>query len=205
LGVSQDGRSEYRLLLLTFLRACGSLLLHHSVLRFPDISENQSKTARVRAICAHAWTWRTSPAALIARIGQNLSRRDFVRSISEEGRLPGDLLRQDSLRPYLRFFSRRCEETLPTSQRRSDECPRRQGVEPCPRRRSHSNTDVESVPGALVNQSGKSVAPAKKTGRRWQAETRSYRESRNGCAASAAVVGWGVQGGEAGLPILRQR
>jgi hypothetical protein len=36
---------------------------------------------------------------------------------------------------------------------------------PCPRRRSRLNTDNESVPTALVNQSGKtdqSVAPAKK-------------------------------------------
>jgi hypothetical protein len=36
---------------------------------------------------------------------------------------------------------------------------------PCPRRRSDLNTDAESAPGALVNQSGRtdqSVAPAKK-------------------------------------------
>src|SRR5208337_3872198 len=44
-----------------------SVLLHISVSRFLEMSENRSKSARVRAICAHARTRRTSQAALIAR------------------------------------------------------------------------------------------------------------------------------------------
>ena len=57
-----------------------SLLLHHSVSRFPDIAENRSKSARVRAICDRARTRRMAPAGLIAKIRRNLSGRDLPRS-----------------------------------------------------------------------------------------------------------------------------
>ena len=46
-----------------------------------ESSENCAKSARVRAICDHAWTRRTSRATLIARFRRNLSRCDFARSI----------------------------------------------------------------------------------------------------------------------------
>jgi len=36
--------------------------LHHPVSQFSDLSENRSKSARVRAICDHAWTQRTPSA-----------------------------------------------------------------------------------------------------------------------------------------------
>ena len=57
------------------------LLLHHPVPQFSDLSENRSKSARVRAICDHAWTQRTPSAARIRRIQQNLSGRDLARSM----------------------------------------------------------------------------------------------------------------------------
>ena len=56
--------------------------LHHPVRQFSDLSENRSKSARVRAICNHAWTWRTPSAARIRRIQQNLSGRDLARSMN---------------------------------------------------------------------------------------------------------------------------
>ena len=40
-----------------------SRLDHRPVPRFSDILENRSKSARVRAICDHAWTRRTPSAA----------------------------------------------------------------------------------------------------------------------------------------------
>jgi hypothetical protein len=55
--------------------------IHTSVSRFPDSSENRSKSARVRAICDHAWIRRTQRAPLIARIRPNLSARDLPRSV----------------------------------------------------------------------------------------------------------------------------
>ena len=55
--------------------------LRQTVLQFSDIPENQSKSARVRAICNHAWTRRTPSAARIRRIQQNLSGRDLARSM----------------------------------------------------------------------------------------------------------------------------
>ena len=58
-----------------------SLLPHHPVRQFSDLSENRSKSARVRAICDHAWTRRTPSAARIRRIQQNLSGRDLARSM----------------------------------------------------------------------------------------------------------------------------
>jgi hypothetical protein len=58
-----------------------STLLHHPISRFSDISENRSKTTRVRAIYECARTGRTSPAARIGEIRQNLSARDFARSM----------------------------------------------------------------------------------------------------------------------------
>jgi hypothetical protein len=42
--------------------------LHHPDRQFSDLSENRSKSARVRAICNHAWTRRTPSAARIRRI-----------------------------------------------------------------------------------------------------------------------------------------
>ena len=47
-------------------------------LGFPDMSENLSKSARVRAICAHARTQRISAPANIARIWRILSRQRFT-------------------------------------------------------------------------------------------------------------------------------
>ncbi len=58
-----------------------SIPLHHPIPRFSDISENRSKSARVRAIYDHAWTRRTPAVARIRRIQQNLSGRDFARSM----------------------------------------------------------------------------------------------------------------------------
>ena len=49
--------------------------------KFSDLSENRSKSARVRAICDHTWTQRTPSAARIRRIQQNLSGRDLARSM----------------------------------------------------------------------------------------------------------------------------
>ena len=63
-----------------------SLLLHTSVSRFLEMSENRSKSARVRAICNRAWTRRAPSAAQIARIRQNLSGRDFARSVDHRRR-----------------------------------------------------------------------------------------------------------------------
>ena len=40
-------------------RGFESTPLHHPVLQSSDLSENRSKSARVRAICDHAWTQRT--------------------------------------------------------------------------------------------------------------------------------------------------
>ncbi len=62
-------------------RGFKSLLPYISVSRFLEMSENRSKSARVRAICAHARTRRTSLAALIDGNRQNLSGRDFARSV----------------------------------------------------------------------------------------------------------------------------
>jgi len=58
-----------------------STLLHHSISGFSDVSENRAKSARVRAIPDRARTRRTPPTAQIARTPQNLSARDFARSI----------------------------------------------------------------------------------------------------------------------------
>jgi hypothetical protein len=58
-----------------------SLLLHISVSRVSDISENHSKSARARAICNRTRTQRARSAARIRRIRQNLSGRDFARSV----------------------------------------------------------------------------------------------------------------------------
>src|ERR1039458_5453131 len=55
-------------------------VIHISVSRFLQMSEIRSKSARVRAICDHAWTRRTPETAGIARIGQNLSGHDLPRS-----------------------------------------------------------------------------------------------------------------------------
>ena len=57
-----------------------SLLLHISVFRFLEMSENRSKLARVRAICAHARTQRIAASARTAQIWRNLSGRDLPRS-----------------------------------------------------------------------------------------------------------------------------
>ena|SRR5208282_593917 len=58
-----------------------STLLHHSVSRFSYFSENRSKCARRRAICERARTRRAPWSAQIGRIAQNLSGRDFARSV----------------------------------------------------------------------------------------------------------------------------
>src|SRR5208337_283115 len=65
-----------------------SVLLHISVSRFLEMSENRSKSARVRAICDHGWSRRTPPAARIGRIWRNLSGRDFARSQCTPGERP---------------------------------------------------------------------------------------------------------------------
>jgi hypothetical protein len=45
-----------------------------------DSAKNRSKSARVRAICAHARTQRIGASAKIAQIWRNLSGRDLPRS-----------------------------------------------------------------------------------------------------------------------------
>ena len=63
--------------------------IHHPVRQFSDLSENRSKSARVRAICNHAWTRRTPSAARIRRIQQNLSGRDLARSMNHRRKFAG--------------------------------------------------------------------------------------------------------------------
>jgi hypothetical protein len=58
-----------------------SSLLHISVSRFLEMSENRSKSARVRAIRDRARTRRMRHVAQVAQIERNLSRRDFARSV----------------------------------------------------------------------------------------------------------------------------
>ncbi len=67
-------------------RGFKSLLPYISVSRFLEMSENRSKSARVRAICDRARTRRAPWSALIARIWQNLSGRDFARSADHRDR-----------------------------------------------------------------------------------------------------------------------
>jgi hypothetical protein len=62
-----------------------SILLHHPIRQFLYLSENRSKSARVRVICYRERTRRTPLCALSARIGQNLSRRDLPRSAQHAG------------------------------------------------------------------------------------------------------------------------
>src|SRR6202011_4368523 len=57
------------------------ILLHHPVFQIHEISENYAKSARVRAISDCAWTRRTPSEALLVGIAQNLSTRDFARSV----------------------------------------------------------------------------------------------------------------------------
>ena len=58
-------------------------VIHTSVSMVSDASENRAKSARVRAILDRARTRRAPWSAQIGRIGQNLSGRDFARSIGE--------------------------------------------------------------------------------------------------------------------------
>src|SRR5208282_2692425 len=60
--------------------------LHISVSRFLEMSENRSKSARVRAIRDLARTRRAPWSAQIGRIGQTLSGRDFARSVDHRRR-----------------------------------------------------------------------------------------------------------------------
>jgi hypothetical protein len=63
--------------------AAPGVRIHPSPPSSPSIfvlSENRSKSARVRAICDYAWTRRTSFTALFAGIKRKLSARDFARS-----------------------------------------------------------------------------------------------------------------------------
>jgi len=79
---------------------------------------------------------------------------------------------------------------------------------PCPRRRSRLNTDAKIEPEAFVNQSGKtdqSVAPAKKKGVGAKPKAAHAAQTAKAPQATAAVIAGGVQYGEAGLQILRQR
>jgi hypothetical protein len=57
-----------------------SLLLHHPGSLISEIAENPAKSARVRAICDHAWIRRAPLSTRLARIGRFLSRRDLPRS-----------------------------------------------------------------------------------------------------------------------------
>ena len=61
-------------------RGFKSTPLHTSVSRCSDMSENRSKSARVRAICDRARIRRASLSGRSARIGQFLSPRDLPRS-----------------------------------------------------------------------------------------------------------------------------
>ncbi len=78
-------------------RFASDCAIHISVSRFLEMSENRSKSAPVRAICDRAWTRRTPETAGIARIGQNLSGRDFARSM-EIRRKFANLLQEGTLR-----------------------------------------------------------------------------------------------------------
>jgi hypothetical protein len=55
--------------------------LHHPVPQFSDLSENRSKSARLRVICDHAWTQRAPLRSLFAGIKPKLSAPDFAWSI----------------------------------------------------------------------------------------------------------------------------
>jgi hypothetical protein len=55
--------------------------IHHPVSQFSDVSENRSTSARVRAICDHAWTQKAAPAALIEGMRQKLSAFEFAKSM----------------------------------------------------------------------------------------------------------------------------
>jgi hypothetical protein len=74
-------------------------IIHHPVSRVLDISENCSKSTRVRAIRDHTWTRRTHPAPLIARNRRNLSGRDLPRSADHRLRFaPSTLQTTKSIR-----------------------------------------------------------------------------------------------------------
>jgi hypothetical protein len=65
-----------------------SCLDHTSVSRFPDLAENRSKSARVRAIFKRAGTRRMRLSARFAQIAQFLSRLDLPRSQCAPGETP---------------------------------------------------------------------------------------------------------------------
>ena len=116
-------------------------VIHHSVLRFRQISENRLKSARARAICASGWTRRTSRAALIGEIGRILSGRDFGRSIGRRRAASGRLTPKRAACGSSDNLHLRRGESLPSLRRQSDECSRTAGApSPCPRRRfSHEH------------------------------------------------------------------
>jgi hypothetical protein len=58
-----------------------SLLLHHPVSKFSDISENPSKSARVRAICDCGMDAENALGGPNPQSLQNLSGRDLARSM----------------------------------------------------------------------------------------------------------------------------
>ena len=60
--------------------------------RVSDIAEDRSKSARVRAICAHVRTRRISASAKIPRIWRNLSGRDLPRSADHRLRFATEII-----------------------------------------------------------------------------------------------------------------
>ncbi len=101
-----------------------STLLHTSISRVSDIAENRSKSARVRAICAHVRTRRISLPPRIGRIWRNLSRRDLPRSADHRFKFA----RRSSGRPrsfcVVSLFQSRVLATIPNAERLSDIPPR---------------------------------------------------------------------------------
>jgi hypothetical protein len=67
------------------------------------------------------------------------------------------------------------------------------------------NTDAKSAPGALVNQNGKSVAPAKKLAVGAKPKAAHTAKTTKATQRTAAVLAGDVRGAEADLQILQQR
>jgi hypothetical protein len=67
------------------------------------------------------------------------------------------------------------------------------------------NTNIASVPEALTNQNRKTEAPEKIQAIAAKPKSAPARKNEKVPPVPAAVIAGGVEGGEAGLQILRQR
>ena len=119
-------------------RGFKSILLHHSVLRFRQISENRLKSARARAICTM-----DGPGNVFGDANRR-NRANPIRALFWQVHRQGTRHRDDSLKEAAaeaRQSSLRRRESLPSLRRQSDECSRTAGApSPCPRRRfSHEH------------------------------------------------------------------